>query len=116
VTTAVHWGWTPSHRVALRPRAAVVVAAGITLLTVVAGTWFAAPFAPLVALALALGLAVAVAVDAAALLRTAEASLRRTTAEARVPGRAETNDLDTELRRRFRPDGVPDPELLRQPL
>jgi hypothetical protein len=77
ITTAVAWGWTPLHRLRVRPRAASVVAS--------AGVAAAFLVQPWAAVALAAALAVAAGLELVLLLRAARASIKATTPPAPSP-------------------------------
>jgi GT2 family glycosyltransferase len=95
LTTAVHWRWTPSYRMALRPRLGMLAAAGVTVAAASAGAWYGI-FA-------GSGLALVVAGDAALLVHHARASLRRTTRGAwtRSHDSRAAQDLEAALRTRL---------------
>ena len=95
LTTAVHWRWTPSYRLAVRPRPALLLAVGLAAALAAVGAWYA--------IAVSSGLAVAVAGDAALLVHTARASLRRSTQGAwtRSHDPRAAHDLDAALRARI---------------
>ena len=102
LTTAVHWGWTPSHRIALRPRPVLSVALGVALATTVAvSAWYG--------IVVSSALAIAAVGDAALLARSARESLRRTTQGAwtRSHDPRTARDLEAVLRDRLVPDTAP---------
>jgi len=111
LTTAVHWQWTPSYRIAVRPRAVLSVPLGVALATAAAvGAWYGIVFTS--------ALAVAAAGDAALLVGSARKSLRRTTQGAwtRSHDPRSARDLEAVLRDRLVPDTAGDTAYVQEPV